>query len=146
MFFFLASFKQSISEPHLVNSKVSILLNVFKRTKLFGIQLVWSIFHGIYLFIILDMNVYCMCWAAQWEPLSPGHSFVLGEPVNFVAQTGSLLAGERLFVDSCYVTNSNSKDPNGMHKVDIISNYGCVSINYISLLICSPVIGSSCIK
>ncbi|XP_019735495.1 uncharacterized protein LOC109521856 [Hippocampus comes] len=62
---------------------------------------------------------------AQWEPLSPGHSFVLGEPVKFVAQTGSPLAGERLFVDSCYVTNS--KDPNGMTKVDIITNYGCMT-------------------
>ncbi|XP_061633820.1 uncharacterized protein LOC133480144 [Phyllopteryx taeniolatus] len=62
---------------------------------------------------------------AQWEPLSPGHSFVLGEPVNFVAQTGSLLPGEKLFVDSCYVTHS--KNPNSMPKVDIITNYGCMT-------------------
>ncbi|XP_077384123.1 uncharacterized protein LOC144022851 [Festucalex cinctus] len=62
---------------------------------------------------------------AQWEPVSPGDSFVLGEPVNFVAQTGNILAGERLFVDSCYVTHS--KVPNSVPKVDIITNYGCMT-------------------
>ncbi|XP_077430922.1 uncharacterized protein LOC144057346 [Vanacampus margaritifer] len=62
---------------------------------------------------------------AQWEPLSPGDSFVLGEPVNFLAQTGSILPGERLFVDSCYATHS--KEPNSMPRVDIITNYGCMT-------------------
>ncbi|XP_077567957.1 uncharacterized protein LOC144193066 [Stigmatopora nigra] len=62
---------------------------------------------------------------AEWEPLSPEHSFALGEPVNFVAQTGSLLPGEMLFVDSCHVTPS--KDPISMPKVALITNYGCMT-------------------
>ncbi|XP_061677275.1 zona pellucida glycoprotein 3d tandem duplicate 1 isoform X2 [Syngnathoides biaculeatus] len=62
---------------------------------------------------------------AQWEPLPRGHSFVLGELINFVAQTGSVLPGEKLFVDSCYVTHT--KDPNSTPKVDIITNYGCMT-------------------
>ncbi|XP_057690891.1 zona pellucida glycoprotein 3d tandem duplicate 1 [Corythoichthys intestinalis] len=62
---------------------------------------------------------------AQWEPLSADHSFVLGEPVNFVAQSGSLLPGEMLFVDSCHVTLS--KDPMSRPKVDLITDYGCMT-------------------
>ncbi|XP_024857931.1 zona pellucida glycoprotein 3d tandem duplicate 1 [Kryptolebias marmoratus] len=62
---------------------------------------------------------------AQWEPLPPGHAFILGDPVYFMAQAGTLLAGERLFVDSCYA--SSSKDPSTLPKVDIISNYGCMT-------------------
>ncbi|XP_061677277.1 zona pellucida glycoprotein 3d tandem duplicate 1 isoform X3 [Syngnathoides biaculeatus] len=71
---------------------------------------------------------------AQWEPLPRGHSFVLGELINFVAQTGSVLPGEKLFVDSCYVTHT--KDPNSTPKVDIITNYGWEELD-APLSICS---------
>ncbi|KAM9724228.1 uncharacterized protein ACNS7B_019368 [Menidia menidia] len=62
---------------------------------------------------------------AQWEPLAPGHSFSLGESVYLMAQAGALLSGERLFVDSCYATSS--EDPDGLPRVDIISNFGCMA-------------------
>ncbi|XP_072316853.1 uncharacterized protein [Eucyclogobius newberryi] len=62
---------------------------------------------------------------SQWEVLSPEHEVILGEPVYFVAQTGTLLAGERLYVDSCHV--SSSKDPSSSPRVDIISNHGCMT-------------------
>ncbi|XP_037639489.1 uncharacterized protein LOC119496340 isoform X1 [Sebastes umbrosus] len=62
---------------------------------------------------------------AQGQPVPPGHGFFLGERVYFVAQAETLLAGERLYVDSCYATSS--KDPNSMPKMDIITNYGCMT-------------------
>ncbi|KAM8735718.1 uncharacterized protein AB9X84_024076 isoform 1-T1 [Acanthopagrus schlegelii] len=62
---------------------------------------------------------------AQWEALPPGQGFFLGELVYFVAQTGPLLTGERLYVDSCYATGS--KDPKSIPRVDIITNYGCLT-------------------
>nr|XP_057909396.1 uncharacterized protein LOC131105372 [Doryrhamphus excisus] len=62
---------------------------------------------------------------AEWEPIMTGHSVVLGEPVYFVAETGTLLPGERLYVDSCHVTNS--KDPKSTPRVDIITNHGCMT-------------------
>lgn len=68
----------------------------------------------------------CVCvLTAEWEPLPPGYSFFLGEQVHFVAQTGALVAGERLYVDSCHATSS--KDPDSTPRLDIITNYGCVS-------------------
>uniref|UniRef100_A0A3Q2QQN9 Zona pellucida sperm-binding protein 3-like n=1 Tax=Fundulus heteroclitus TaxID=8078 RepID=A0A3Q2QQN9_FUNHE len=62
---------------------------------------------------------------AQWEPLSPGHTFFLGEQVYFLARAGTLLAGERLYVDSCRATSS--EDPSSLPSVDIITNYGCMT-------------------
>ncbi|XP_033971545.1 uncharacterized protein LOC117470781 isoform X2 [Trematomus bernacchii] len=61
---------------------------------------------------------------AQGEPVPSGHWFFLGEPVYFVAQAAALLAGERLYVDSCYATSSS--DPHSVHRADIITNYGCM--------------------
>ncbi|XP_055083959.1 zona pellucida sperm-binding protein 3-like isoform X2 [Periophthalmus magnuspinnatus] len=63
--------------------------------------------------------------SSQWEVLPPGHQFVLGEPVYFVARAGALLAGERLYVDSCHVTSS--RDPSSTPRVDIITNHGCMT-------------------
>uniref|UniRef100_A0A1A8S7M1 Zgc:66432 n=1 Tax=Nothobranchius rachovii TaxID=451742 RepID=A0A1A8S7M1_9TELE len=60
---------------------------------------------------------------ADWKPIPSGHTFLLGEPLYFVAQVRTLMAGERLYVDSCYATSS--EDPGSLPKVDIISNYGC---------------------
>ncbi|XP_047455007.1 uncharacterized protein LOC125016520 [Mugil cephalus] len=62
---------------------------------------------------------------AQWEPVLPDQWFPLGEPVYFVAQAGFLLPGERLYVDACYATSS--KDPEDTLRVDIITNYGCMT-------------------
>ncbi|KAL6108733.1 uncharacterized protein ACO6RY_12015 [Pungitius sinensis] len=62
---------------------------------------------------------------AKGQPVPPDHWFHLGEPVYFVAQAEVLLAGETLYVNSCYATSS--KDPNSTLKVDIISNYGCMT-------------------
>ncbi|XP_060905533.1 zona pellucida sperm-binding protein 3-like [Labrus mixtus] len=61
----------------------------------------------------------------HWEPVPAGQGFVLGESVYFVAQSGVLLAGESLYVDSCYATSS--KDPHSQPRVDIITNYGCMT-------------------
>ncbi|XP_061918401.1 uncharacterized protein LOC133659744 isoform X2 [Entelurus aequoreus] len=61
----------------------------------------------------------------DWESVPTDHSFVLGESVNFVAESGHVLPGERLTVDSCYVSSSN--EPDSVPKVDIISNYGCLT-------------------
>ncbi|KAK1896235.1 Zona pellucida sperm-binding protein 3 [Dissostichus eleginoides] len=61
---------------------------------------------------------------AQGEPVPSGHWFFLGEPVYFVAQAAALLAGERLYVDSCYATSSS--DPHSVHRAEIITNYGCM--------------------
>lgn len=71
---------------------------------------------------------------AQWEPLSPGHTFYLGEQVYFLAQAGTLLAGERLYVDSCQATSS--EDPSSLPKVDIITNYGYEPANINITAIC----------
>lgn len=73
-----------------------------------------------------------MCVTAQWEALPPGQGFFLGELVYFVAQTGPLLTGERLYVDSCYATGS--KDPKSIPRVDIITNYGCVHEHAVTQL------------
>nr|XP_015805004.2 zona pellucida glycoprotein 3d tandem duplicate 1 isoform X2 [Nothobranchius furzeri] len=62
---------------------------------------------------------------ADWKPIPSGHTFLLGEPLYFVAQVRTLMAGERLYVDSCYATSS--EDPGSLPKVDIISNYGCMT-------------------
>lgn len=69
-------------------------------------------------------------WTGQWEPLPPAHWFVLGEPVYFSAQAVGLLAGERLYVDSCHVTSSEESDRTP--TVDIISNYGC-ALNFFHI-------------
>ncbi|KAM8871083.1 zona pellucida glycoprotein 3d tandem duplicate 1 [Spinachia spinachia] len=62
---------------------------------------------------------------AKGQPVPPDHWFYLGEPVYFVAQAEVLLAGETLYVNSCYATSS--KDPNSTPKMDVISNYGCMT-------------------
>uniref|UniRef100_A0AAQ4S249 ZP domain-containing protein n=1 Tax=Gasterosteus aculeatus aculeatus TaxID=481459 RepID=A0AAQ4S249_GASAC len=59
------------------------------------------------------------------QPVPPDHWFYLGEPVFFVARAEVLLAGETLYVNSCYATSS--KDPSSTPSVDIISNYGCMT-------------------
>uniref|UniRef100_A0A3Q3FRG3 ZP domain-containing protein n=1 Tax=Labrus bergylta TaxID=56723 RepID=A0A3Q3FRG3_9LABR len=61
----------------------------------------------------------------HWEPVPEGQEFVLGELVYFIAQSGVLLAGESLYVDSCYATST--KDPDSQLRVDIITNYGCMT-------------------
>ncbi|XP_068590649.1 uncharacterized protein [Cebidichthys violaceus] len=62
---------------------------------------------------------------AQGQPVSSDHWFYLGETMYFVARAKVLLAGERLYVDSCYATSS--KEPNSLPKVDIIANNGCMT-------------------
>ncbi|KAK5862854.1 hypothetical protein PBY51_018209 [Eleginops maclovinus] len=61
----------------------------------------------------------------QGAPIPPGHWFFLGEPVYILAQAAALLAGERLYVDSCYATSSS--DPHSVPRLAIITNYGCMT-------------------
>ncbi|XP_072548637.1 zona pellucida sperm-binding protein 3d.2 isoform X2 [Salminus brasiliensis] len=61
---------------------------------------------------------------AQWNRLNPSEGYVLGQPMYFEAEAGSVSEGERLFVQSCHVTVNSSRLSSP--RVTIIDNYGCM--------------------
>ncbi|CAN9514503.1 unnamed protein product [Ophioblennius macclurei] len=60
----------------------------------------------------------------RWEPLPKDQEVFLGGQLYFLAQTGPLQDGQRLYVDSCYA--SSSPNPLSTPRVDIVANYGCM--------------------
>uniref|UniRef100_A0A3Q3AM92 Zona pellucida sperm-binding protein 3 n=2 Tax=Kryptolebias marmoratus TaxID=37003 RepID=A0A3Q3AM92_KRYMA len=66
---------------------------------------------------------------AEWEELSPSHHYVLGEPMFFEAES-VLSDGERLYVNTCYVTPEKSHTSTPRYPV--IKNFGCMVEGKIS--------------
>lgn len=52
----------------------------------------------------------------------PGHSFAIGKPMNFEAKVPSVKAGERTYVNKCYITPTNS--PESPVKYVVVENNG----------------------
>ncbi|XP_022518293.2 zona pellucida sperm-binding protein 3d.2 isoform X1 [Astyanax mexicanus] len=61
---------------------------------------------------------------AQWNRLDPAEGYVIGHPMYFEAEVGSVSEGERLFVQSCHVTVNSSHI--STPRITIIDNYGCM--------------------
>ncbi|KAF5890408.1 zona pellucida sperm-binding protein 3-like isoform X1, partial [Clarias magur] len=61
---------------------------------------------------------------AQWNRLSPGEGFVIGQPMYFKAETLYVPDDKRLFVHFCHVTANSSHV--STPQVKIIDNYGCL--------------------
>ncbi|KAG1936687.1 zona pellucida sperm-binding protein 3d.2 [Pimephales promelas] len=59
-----------------------------------------------------------------WRRLSPTEEYTLGHPMYFQADGPPLAEDKRLFVDSCYVTTSNSRL--SMPRFTVIENHGCM--------------------
>ncbi|XP_073699191.1 zona pellucida sperm-binding protein 3 [Garra rufa] len=60
---------------------------------------------------------------ASWKLLAAGQSFAIGQPVCFEAKGQSSVTGQRLYLNSCFVSTSN---PESTDLYYVVENYGCL--------------------
>uniref|UniRef100_W5M247 Zona pellucida sperm-binding protein 3 n=1 Tax=Lepisosteus oculatus TaxID=7918 RepID=W5M247_LEPOC len=61
---------------------------------------------------------------ARWDRLSSRITYLLGQPVYFQAVAPFIAEGQRLFIHSCYATNS--PDQQAEPRFTVIDNLGCM--------------------